>query len=767
MKYWYILFLLPILMSSQTDYSSAWEDFYSYNKVLDFYQDDQKIISLSENALFIYDKTIQKNEKLSSVNGLSGETTSTLFYSKSLNKIVIGYENGLIEIIDENRKIYKKPDITNFNLIGSKRINSIYANNNTLYLSTPFGIVTFDLETQTFLETYFIGTNSSEVQVNEISIFNNLIYAATENGFYTADISNPFLIDSNNWTKHQTNHYKCINTFNDNIYITENQNIYKINPDFSLTLVQSLYDNIRSLKTDSDKITATSQYHIKSYDINFQTLFELFTSNAYENQNYTANTANTFNNDFYIGTNEFGILKSSLTNINNFIEIHPEGPSLNNVFSISVKDNHLWVVYGGYQDSAQVPNGYSKGISHYNGTSWVNLPFSSEGVNYKDLVHVTFDPNNVNKVYVSSWGDGMLILENDEVVERWNHLNSGLELFLYNGLFYGPRVSSSIFDKDGALWIPWLYNKLKKYYNGTWSEVYLTSITPNPTYGLSEITIDQTGNKWVGSTVNGALVVNEAGTKIMSLTTNPNKGDLPENYVKSIAVDKENRVWIGTTGGLRFFNASSSMFDLSTYNAKPVKIDNGQNDGYGDALLGNQTIRTICVDGADNKWFGTDGSGVLCTNSDGKKTLFIFNKQNSPLPSNKILNIRFDGSTGKIYFATDKGIVAYNSKIAPYADHLSEVYAYPNPVKSKHEFVTIAGRNGGSIPYGTNVKIVDAAGKLVYETNVKEGQQDFGGKVVWNKTNMAGNKVASGVYVVLMYYKDEAEVTTTKIAIIN
>jgi len=56
---------------------------------------------------------------------------------------------------------------------------------------------------------------------------------------------------------------------------------------------------------------------------------------------------------------------------------------------------------------------------------------------------------------------------------------------------------------------------------------------------------------------------------------------------------------------------------------------------------------------------------------------------------------------------------------------------------------------------------------LVYETNVKEGQQDFGGKVVWNKTNMAGNKVASGVYIVMLYSKEKSETSLTKIAIIN
>ena len=59
-----------------------------------------------------------------------------------------------------------------------------------------------------------------------------------------------------------------------------------------------------------------------------------------------------------------------------------------------------------------------------------------------------------------------------------------------------------------------------------------------------------------------------------------------------------------------------------------------------------------------------------------------------------------------------------------------------------HETVTIDGRNGTHLPKGTNVKIIDVAGNLVYETNVVEGEQLQGGKVVWNKKNLAGNNVA-------------------------
>jgi len=111
--------------------------------------------------------------------------------------------------------------------------------------------------------------------------------------------------------------------------------------------------------------------------------------------------------------------------------------------------------------------------------------------------------------------------------------------------------------------------------------------------------------------------------------------------------------------------------------------------------------------------------------------------------------------------------VAFKNNVSPYGETLAEVYAYPNPAKSEHETVTIDGRNGTHLPRGTNVKILDVAGRLVFETNVIESQSANGGKVVWNKKNLAGRQVASGVYVVLLTLPDTSETSMTKIAIIN
>jgi len=384
------------------------------------------------------------------------------------------------------------------------------------------------------------------------------------------------------------------------------------------------------------------------------------------------------------------------------------------------------------------------------------------------LVHVTIDPNNTNKVFISSWNDGILVVENDNITKLLNNGNSGLEKLFLAGApdFFSIRINGSAFDRDGNLWIAnaWVANKLKKMTpDGNWSSVDFSAALSTDKLGLNELVIDKSNSIWIGTRRNGALVYNDNTRQITALTTEINKGSLPDLNVRTVAVDSNNRIWLGTLKGLVVFSDATGVFSNAN-NAAPVII---LDEGIAKKLLGDQPVNTIAIDGADNKWFGTDTGGVLATNPGGDKTLYNFNKDNSPLPSNRILKIKVDNSNGKVYIATEKGIVVFKSNVAPFGEALKSAYAYPNPATKSNEFVTIDGRNGTHLPKGTNVKILDAAGYLVYETNVIEGQEVNGGKVVWDKTNLAGQKVASGIYIVLLTSSDKTEVATTKIAIIN
>lgn len=760
-----LILLFVISVSAQQDYSSNWEDFYSYNNVKDFVIKNQTIYAIADNAVFKYEIPSGQISKISSVNGLSGETITSIYYNEILDKIVIGYQTGLIEIIDNQNQVTVAKDIVNFNYSGNKAINNITEFNNKLYLSTSFAIVVYDLESLQFGDTYFIGNQSSELKINQIKIFENTLYAATENGIFTANIDDPNLIDFNSWVQNFTGDFKNVTVFNNQIYTSRDNNLYKLE-NTNLTLVKTYSSGIEALKASLNHLTITTLKSIYVNDIS-GTEIATYTPNSTSTYNYNLNTAFFDDTNLYLGTKEFGILKSNLNTISTFEEIHPEGPSSNSPFSITVNNNNLWVVYGGY-DSAYGPLGKQFGFSHFNGNNWINKPYNSTfGV--RDLVNATVDPTNNNKVYLSSWGGGILIVENDTITTHWNNLNSGLEKLDYapDPNYVSIRINGSSFDNQGNLWIAnaWVDNRIKKYStNGTWSSFDMSSVITNEAFGLNELIVDKTNSIWIGSRRNGVLVFNENGNKKIALTSELTKGSLPDLNVRTVQADGSNRIWIGTKKGLVVLYNGASVFNETTYDAQPIII---LDDGIPKKLLGDQPINSITIDGADNKWFGTDISGATQTNPDGSSILHNFNKDNSPLPSNTILKIAVDKNSGKVYFATDKGIVAFSSKVSVYGDTMPEVYAYPNPATKNNEFITIDGRNGTHIPNNTNVKILDAAGNLVYETNVKEGQELFGGKVVWNKTNLAGRKVASGVYIVLLFNADSQENAITKIAIIN
>ncbi|MEX1382800.1 MAG: hypothetical protein AB1Z17_05330, partial [Lutibacter sp.] len=405
-----LFYLITTAVWSQIDYSNNWEDFYSYNNVKDFIKTEDQLHAIVDNAVFTFNSATGEMSKISSVNGLSGASTSSIFYSTAYKKLIIGYETGLIEIIDTKNKITILKDIVNFNYSGNKQINNITEFNGKLYLSTSFAIVVYDLDKLQFGDTFFIGNQSSEIRINEIKIVDNTIYAATENGIYTASVNNPNLIDFNNWTHHFSENFSSIEAFNNQVYVANGRKLYKF-IDNNLQLQKNYPQTINALKASEDYLALATQRYVYVIDKNDTEKLN-YVTNANQEYYYNLNAAYFEDNTLYLGTKEFGILKSSIENIPDFEEIHPDGPVSNLPFSISAKESHLWVVYGWY-DGAYAPRGGRYGIDHFNGTNWHNTPYSQ--INVSDLVNVTFDPINIEKVYISSWGGGMIIVEDNEV----------------------------------------------------------------------------------------------------------------------------------------------------------------------------------------------------------------------------------------------------------------------------------------------------------------------------------------------------------------
>ena len=162
-----LVLVLPMSLIAQ-DFSENWTEFYSYYNIKDVSNGNNKIYAAAENAILIYDIPTDSVRTVSSVNGLSGELITAIHYSETYESLIIGYENGLIEVINDNSTevtsvggIIEEVSISPLD----KRINHFMEFEDNIYVSTDFGIVLYNLPNLEFGDTYRIGDNGEELKL--------------------------------------------------------------------------------------------------------------------------------------------------------------------------------------------------------------------------------------------------------------------------------------------------------------------------------------------------------------------------------------------------------------------------------------------------------------------------------------------------------------------------------------------------------------------------------------------------------------------------
>ena len=96
-----------------------------------------------------------------------------------------------------------------------------------------------------------------------------------------------------------------------------------------------------------------------------------------------------------------------------------------------------------------------------------------------------------------------------------------------------------------------------------WVNHDFTEIIPdgfNDELGFSDLVIDYNGTKWIGGLNTGVIGFNENSGNIQLKNIN-DIDNLPSPYVKSLAIDDNNHLWIGTIKGLRVLYNTSNFFD--------------------------------------------------------------------------------------------------------------------------------------------------------------------------------------------------------------
>ncbi len=766
MKYLLKLLLLTFFFQNiAAQNKSLWKGYFSYNNVKDISQSDDKIFGACENSFFYKNLNTNEIKTVNTIDGLPSENISSIYFSKKFNKTLVGYENGLLAVVNEADGTVKKVfDILNKQLPESqKKVNHFSEYNDIAYVSCNFGIVQFNLKTLLFGDTYFIGKLTPDVGVYKTAIVKDYIYAATKTeGLKRALVNNTNLIDVNQWDTVLQDIVSVI-SFNDTVFaINTLGQLSKSSDGVAFSNIDGPYPGVINMSATDKNLIITTPNTVNIYDtqlgipvkINKTAFTAINTSASFTN-------ATVINDNVFIGTNKSGIINTKLSNLTFFENILPNGPTQNDIFSINAKTSNLWAVYGKH-DQQFNPQGFLSGFSKYNNqTGWLNIG-SDQVDNAIDLVAVTVNPSNENQIYISSYFNGLLKYENEKLVTRYDYKNSGLESLVLpsNPNYKSVRIAETAFDKDGNLWLTndLIENSLKVLKkDGKWQSYKTANILPdffNTRFG--KMVIDKNGTKWIASITDGVIAFNEKyNNKFLKIEAGSGNGNLPGSAeVQAIAVDNKNQLWIGTREGLRIVNNVDSFITDNKIETKSIII---LDDNLAQELLYQQYITDIEVDGANNKWIATQTGGVFFVSANGQETFKKFTTSNSPLPNNYVVDIDINPKTGEVFFVTLTGMISYQGTATSSRENLDNVVVFPNPVRPEFTgTVKISGLSDKA-----DVKITDIEGNLVFE-NISDG-----GTIEWDTTAFGKYKVTSGVYIILIAGKDGSETTIRKVMIIR
>ena len=789
-----LLFALSCFCSTGQDFSSLWKDHFSYLNIVDISSSDEKLYAATDGAIFTYDFNTNEIEKISTVEGLSGGIISSVYYSVPNDLLVVGYDTGLLDIVLSDGQVLAVIDILNKVTIppNAKKINHFYENDDLLFISSDFGISVYDLDRLEFGDTYFIGNGGSQIIVNQTTVYDGFIYAACSNGngIKRADLQNPNLIDFGQWETIRTGNFRFIENVEDKIYaIGFNRAIVDVlvNPFAQLFQYPILPNDMRNRGADLIITTATTVY---IYD-QFFNLTNTIDNNPDLGVDFTVTTTNN-SEDYYIGTlgkiidgkSGDGILKWPSDNIIGFDEIHPDGPLSNNVFSIETIASDLWAVFGGYSRTFN-PNGGLRrsGVSRFLNQEWRNIEYDTIASIIDDpffLSDIAINPFNPEQVFITSHWAGVIEFNDEEPTILYNEDNSTLDPFVGEFQF----VTINKFDRNGVLWVmnSRVPRPLNKFENGQWTSFDFTSIIPvpppNSNLGFSDIVFDNRGTIFTGAFSFGLVGFNNTTGGVDLAFASGEEENFPSPFVKSLALDDNGQLWIGTEKGLRILFSPANFFDNPNVNNIVIL-----EDGIPKELLSNQLVTTIAIDGSNNKWVGTADSGLFYFSPDGQETIFHFTTANSPLPTNNINDVEIDPVTGEVYIATSNGLLSFTSGGTKPEETLEEAYVYPNPVRPEYNilgFDNLNDINNGvkisGLTENVNIKITDIEGNLVTEAQSRVNQRTSsanynfaidGGTAIWNGKNLANNIVASGVYLIFISDLDSLETKILKLLIVR
>lgn len=743
----FAIVILALIVSNPAYSQFRLEDWKTHTSFYDTYASavDSKgrLWVASSGGVFNYDKSTEEFKEFRNIDALLSLDVSAIATDIANQKVFIGSSDGILDIVTEDYQWTHILDIKNANF-PNPVLNDIKFFDGKAFIAGGFGITLFDSENEVFIEDAFrLGSFQPNTNVRKILIYNNELWAATNEGIARASLSSS-ISPKDAWRNYSGDEgiYELpiidIEVFNNDIYAISESKIYK--------MVQDSFVVIR----DQPFLVDLSS---NEKDLNFATLFNLSGLNtgpfniaqpAFINSHNIHNISGT--EYFIIHYKEKGI---GFLSGDSLMHVLPNTPFTNVFRDLDVgPTGTVWAV----ADGGSGPSGIMK----YQSGEWSNITPESISIDsIKNAIDNTFNikAGNKDKLVISTWGSGLLLADiiNDTLdYELFNSNNSPMT----GGTNGFVLIGETVFDRNNDLWMV--------QFGGSSGGPLLLSLDDNKNFdsfpnmvspsdrSYNYLAIDQSGTKWVGSSGGtGLYYYNEMNT--LTQTTDDISGifrttnsKLIDNYQNCLAVDKSGMVWVGTPSGISvIINPYSVLSNSGTIIRDEIPA------------LRNTFINDIMIDALNYKWVATP-DGVWVLDEEGSEVLAIINKDNSPLVSNEVLSLSNDPKTGRVFMGTKRGMTEVKSlSVEPLPIYDLSVYPQPfYPIRDKE--IVIDGLAADS-----EIKIVTTSGKLVKSINA------LGRTAVWDGKDLYDRPAASGIYLVLASSATTNSESVAKIALIR
>ncbi len=806
------LMVLSIVCGGMSTYAESVGEWHLYSlfsggvdKIIDA---KNRVYYTSSGRLYSYDKRTSETYNYSTDNVLNDTNVTGIFYNADKGFLLVAYDTANIDIIlDKDDTVINASDIAIANLTYSKSINDVAFKGDRIYVATSFGLVVYDSNKFTVLETGIYGKDFQYIAVsgNTLLAFtpdSQYFYASTnerlntfdkytklrdgaacgllgtDNGFFEYDNNTEVRLRIVDWTTGTTldTNYTGITTFkafghnlNGDYYIVSNDQIVYVDPtNGDILKTVTLPDEVASQQIDFSKdlssIWVGNADGVGCYNIADGSATVLVSKS--KPQSITCEKV------AYIRPAKDG----SRVYISNI------GKSRYKSCAV-ISGNAEWEV----QRTDVIIDGVPYNAALYEASAYkpdvINMQYYLGKGMYGGVGRFDVDPSDPERYVISNGFEGFYVCKNNVEVGRFDSENMPINNW-WTSSARGAVGYDAIFDPDGNLWCGYWSGKSyspyvmlpKKYLQGDLSTITADCWQQSKHLGINTGSLDMGSLfckkstmlfTWNSIDKSSIGVYDTKGTyddtsddtyfELDNLKDTDGGTFNPSRLICAVE-DNNGCVWVGSSSGLVRIPDPKKVTDVSYQVTRP-KVPRNDGTNYADYLLESEQINDISVDPANRKWIGTENSGLYCVSEDGDEIIEHFTTDNSPLPTNAIQSVYCDPASNLIYVGMSCGLITYRSTSSPAQSDYSSVLAYPNPVRPDYTgYITVSGLMDNSL-----VKFADAAGNVVYQT------RSNGGMAVWDGCKADGSRVNTGVYYVLASQNenDNATSVVTKILVVK